>query len=90
MLETIVLEERKDIKKKDCGSLQAKDSECLIYFSSHCAQQGIDGEIRQAGLEWWHKDEKDLRQRMLQIMTWKHLVIGYRKESSQLAMSVEQ
>lgn len=47
MLETVVLEENKDIKK-DCGSLYAKGSECLIGFSSPCAQQGIDGEVRQA------------------------------------------
>ena len=63
-------------KKKDCRSLEAKGSECLIDFSSHCAHQGIGGEVRQA----WSKGdgiqiEKDLRQRRLQRMTRKHLVI---------------
>lgn len=48
MLETVVLEENKDIKKKDCVSLYAKGSEYLIGFSNPCAQQGIDGEVRQA------------------------------------------
>lgn len=48
MLETVVLEENKDIKKKDSGFLYVKGSEYLIGFSNPCVQQGIDGEVRQA------------------------------------------
>lgn len=51
-----MLQENRDVKnecekkkkKNECGSLEAKGSECLIDFSSPCAHQGIGGEVRQA------------------------------------------